>query len=808
MNVFKAFFYWRARGREVARQFFTTSSLAAVSAISAAVIVPAVALAMPAPVTGTVIDDAGKPVAAASVRVSGQNITLTTKTDAAGRFGFPTLTVGHYILAVTQGSLHVTQELDLSSIGLSVTVTLTALKTISRVLVTSSPATRNSGTDVTLNVAQLDRLPTGQSLPSILSQLPAAARGSNGQIHFNGDHNGINYYVDGVPVPSNLNRVLGTEVDPTTIGYLEVLEGAYPAQYGNKFAAVLNIGTKTFAGPAGFNADLSAGSFATYDGLVGGHSPLGDRGGSVSFAVRLQRNEWGIDPPVTEPVHNESSNSNEFLRVSEPIHGLDTLNLDAINSLQTFQIPPDTRNGVPANTDDNEYQNDTFLSLQYRHAIGDHGTLQLGPYLKTSGILDTNDLANDLASGATPPTPPNTFNCHDFTDCAFSVYANSFARDYGFNADYALQSPHHDVRFGGIYDAGVVVPNYVITLQPYSAINPSGSATVNDSATSVAHQEEAYVQDSWSMGGLWKADYGLRMDAFQIFSNEFDNGYSQWSPRLKLTRYFGSRAAVYGYYGRLFVPFSFQSLSPTAAAALFLAPPPNSFDLKPQRDSLYETGGHLPLGSADLGVRISHKDSTDWIDDTQVGATNLHQDINFPQGRVDVQSLYLQQNLSQGGRAFFSLSHTLAVNSAVCETNLLQNCTLAGYDDTTSPPTPLFQSPGGAFAQADHEQQWSSTFALLFNDQRGGWWSASGEYGSGLSQDPSNCSTGDTLNCKVPPHLTFNVEKGVRVGSNSTVALSVINLLDDRYAITLDNTLQGTHYARPRALFLEVNTRT
>jgi hypothetical protein len=45
----------------------------------------------------------------------------------------------------------------------------------------------------------------------------------------------------------------------------------------------------------------------------------------------------------------------------------------------------------------------------------------------------------------------------------------------------------------------------------------------------------------------------------------------------------------------------------------------------------------------------------------------------------------------------------------------------------------------------------------------------------------------------------FNVEKGVALGPNLTVALSMLNLLNDRFAITLDNSLQGTHYARPRA---------
>ncbi|MGZ3529796.1 MAG: TonB-dependent receptor domain-containing protein [Vulcanimicrobiaceae bacterium] len=782
-------------------------ALVAFAAVTSVVLAPITASAQAVFVTGTVVDDTGHPVPGVTLRVSGQNITLTTTTDSAGRFAFQTLTVGHYMLTAAKGELHVEQSFDLSSAGLTMTVTLTALKTISHVVVTTNPGVKRSGTDVTLNATELARLPTGQSLPSILTQVPSAAQGSNGQIHINGDHNGLNYYIDGVQVPANLNRVLGTELDLSTISYLDVLEGAYPAQYGDKFAAVLNAGTKAYAGPAGYNVDVTGGSFGTYDGTFGLHTPLGSRGGSLSLASRLERNNWGIDPAMPDPVHNSSSNVNEFLRVSEPLHGLDTLNFDAINSLQTFQIPPDTKNGVPSNTDDNEYQNDTFVSLQYRHSIGDHGSLQFGPSVKISRILDTNDLANDLAAGATPPTPPSTFTCHDFTDCLFSVYANRIARDYRFNADYALKSPHHEVRIGALYDAGNINADYVITLQPFSAINPAGTFTATDASPKIGHQQEAYAQDSWTMGNDWELDYGLRMDAFQIFSTNFDNGFSQWSPRLKLTRFFGPRASAYAYYGRLFVPFSFETVNPATAAALFLSPPANRFDLRPQRDSLYELGGHLTLGSADLGFRISHKVSTDWIDDTQVGATNLHQDINFPQGRVDIQTLYIQQNLSRGGRAFFSVTHSLAVNSSVCETNLLQNCTLAGYDDSTTPPTPIFQTPGGDFAQADHDQHWDSTFATLFNDERGGWFSFNGEYGSGLSQDPSNCVPGDNINCKVPPHLTFNVEKGVSLGSNLTVALSILNLLNDRYAITLNNSLQGTHYARPRAMFLQFSTK-
>jgi hypothetical protein len=41
------------------------------------------------------------------------------------------------------------------------------------------------------------------------------------------------------------------------------------------------------------------------------------------------------------------------------------------------------------------------------------------------------------------------------------------------------------------------------------------------------------------------------------------------------------------------------------------------------------SGGHPPLGTGNLGVRIMQKDATDLIDDTQVGVTALHQDVTY-----------------------------------------------------------------------------------------------------------------------------------------------------------------------------------
>jgi hypothetical protein len=734
---------------------------------------------------GTVLGPDARPVADAAVTVTGQNVRLTATTDASGRFAFTTLTPGEYVVAAQKSTLHAVEGVALASQGVEMTIVLAPLGVIGRVAVGRSLS--ESGTDVTIGVSQLVRIPSESSLSGILSQLPSAARGSNGQVHVNGDHNGLNYYLDGVQLPASLNRVLGSEIDPADIGFVDALEGAYPAQYGERFAAVINMGSRTAGGAASLSGSIDSGSFGKNDAQLSYRAPLGSNG-ALSVATDSGVTERALDPPVRDPMHDRGSNVGQFLRATIPVHGTDTLNLDMLHSLQSFQIPPDTAGGVPASADDDEYQDDAFASLQFRHAIDDRGSLAAAVSMKIEHILDTDDVASDLAGGSGS-------GCTDFTDCAFyAVYADRFARDVRLNVDYELRSGRHDVRAGVLYGATDVTKDYRITLQPGNALEPGGGAFVaTDQSPNIAHQQEAYVSDEWKMGSLYRLDYGLRSDSFQIFSDDFDRGFAQVSPRVKLTRSLGAHASVYAYFGRLFVPFSFENVSPATAAALYTPAnnPGDGFDLRPQRDSLYELGGHVALGLVELGVRVSHKVSTDWLDDTQIGSTNLHQDINFPRGRVDLESAYVQRALARSGRLYAAVTHSIAVNSSNCETQLLQNCAIDG-------------PPGGDFVQADHDQHWDINGGVLVNDAHGGWSSADLEYGSGLSADPSTCASGDAVNCKVPPHLTVDVERGIAVG-RASLALVIDNLFDDRYAITLNSSLQGTHYAAPRGVKVRVS---
>ena len=203
-----------------------------------------------ASLTGTVTVD-GAPAALVSVVAAGNNVTLTTATDRRGRFVFPSLGFGTYRVDVSAGDSTGHVAVDLGSSGANVTVSLFALKEIGNVAVARAAPSRGSGSDVTLNSAALTRLPNNNSFSEMLVQLPGAVRGANGVVHLNGDHGVINYMIDGVALPQELNRDIGGEINLNDLSFVDLIEGAYPAQYGLRFGSVFNMATRSGTGSRG-----------------------------------------------------------------------------------------------------------------------------------------------------------------------------------------------------------------------------------------------------------------------------------------------------------------------------------------------------------------------------------------------------------------------------------------------------------------------------------------------------------------------------------------------------------------------------
>jgi hypothetical protein len=778
------------------------------AALVLATTLPASAAAPSAFLTGNVTQG-GAPASGVAVTASGNNLVVRATTDATGRFSFPPLAFGSYDVEARKGDLRARLRVDLGSDGATIHLSLEHLRQIGQVAVARSLPIRGSGSDVSLNATDLTRLPYNNSFPEMLIQLPGAVRGANGVVHINGDHGVINYQINGVALPQGLNRDIGSEINLNDLSYVDVIEGAYPAQYGLKFGSILNLTTKSGTGPAGFGNESTVGSYTTLNSTFDYHAPIAG-GGGYSVSLGGMQTTRGLDPPDFNSPHNNASNVNQYADVAIPAGGNNFTNVTFVHSYGTYQIPNDVAHGEPAITNDNETQGDTFLSLQFRHALGDTGGITFGPAVKVSRIDDYGDRTNDFIYGETLNLAPPPFGnggtptgCADAvktgifspTTCAYSLSDSRTAIDYILQGDYSQRFGRHDIRAGLAYDLARIDKNYAITLQPNNFLapiltprTPDAPITVFDDAPNVGNTYQSYIQDSWRMSDLWEADYGLRYDFFTIRSTEFAQGFGAFSPRLKLTRYFGKRANVYAYIGRFFEPFSLENVSPTSARLLNLPlqPTPAQFDLKPERDTQLELGGHIPLGPGQLGFRVWQKNANDLIDDTQVGVTLLHQDINYSLGRLSQEALNYVQPMARNGRAYLSVAHTVSLNKG-CETQLLAPC---------------FGSPT-VFTPADHNQAYSVAGGILLNNARGGWFSADGEYGTGLSS--AICPPGTPGYCEVTPHIIFNLGEGVPIAPHTALTLGIQNVLNDRYYVTLLNA-QGNHYAPPRTFTIGVQT--
>jgi hypothetical protein len=805
---------------------FTLMLLALALALGA----PAGAVNASAFLKGTVTR-AGAPAAGVDVTVNGNNLTLHAKTDAKGNFAFPPLALGTYDVSATSGKLRAHSRVDLSGGGASVTLELSDLSEIGSVVVSRTKADQamtlhGSGSDVVLNQTAITQLPFNNNFSEMEVQMPGAARGANGVVHINGDHGVIDYMIDGVALPQELNRDIGGEIDLNDLSFVDLVEGAYPAQYGLRFGSVFNLSTRAGTGPPGLTGYAQYGSYNDLQSSLGYHSPL-PGGGGFDVAISGEQSTRGLDPPNFSSPHNNYSTLGQFARFTLPGGGGNFTNITFINGHSTFQIPNDVDNGEPASTDDNETQADTFLAVQFHHPIGTSGVLSFGPAYKSSRIQDFGDPPNDFTYGealnvapfpygnggtstdcATALTDPKVVYLP--TTCAYSLADERTALDYILQADYTQNVGKHTLGAGVNYDLARILKNYAITLQPnnflagssyYPNVPASDPVTVNDDAPNLGNTYQSYVQDSWRINPLWQADYGLRYDFFTIKSTEFAQGFGGFSPRLKITRFFGTRAGVYAYIGRFFEPFSLENVSPSAAFLLNLPLQPTiaQFDLKPERDTQLELGGHIPLGAGDLGFRVWQKNANNLIDDTQVGVTLLHQDINYVLGRLSQEALNYTQPLPRNGRAYVSVAHVISVNNG-CETQLLAPC---------------FGQPTG-YTPADHEQNWTASGGLLLNNRRNGWFSFDGEYGSGLSSslNPTGGITcaGPSLAeniggpCKRTPHLTFNAEDGIALSPTTAVTLGIQNLLNDRYFVTYINA-QGNHVAPPRTFQVGIKFR-
>ncbi|MFB3128098.1 MAG: TonB-dependent receptor plug domain-containing protein, partial [Lysobacteraceae bacterium] len=114
-----------------------------------------------------------------------------------------------------------------------------------------------------ITAEDIQKQPLGASAPlsQVLLQAPGVVQDSYGGVHVRGDHANLQYRINGVLLPESISG-FGQTLDARTIKSIRLMDGALPAQFGERTAAVVDITTRNGAELGnGGSAGLTTGSF-------------------------------------------------------------------------------------------------------------------------------------------------------------------------------------------------------------------------------------------------------------------------------------------------------------------------------------------------------------------------------------------------------------------------------------------------------------------------------------------------------------------------------------------------------------------
>jgi len=745
-------------------------------------------------VRGTIVVD-NKPEAGVNLQLRGEGSLLTAKTDASGHYVFSQVPFGDYTLSATYPGVP-EKKLTLTVASdqvLTLNFALGELKTIANLNVTSRSSA--SGTPISANVltrSQLAALPSNNSLNQIVQTVPGIVRFSYNEPVAHGFH-GVTYEVDGAPMPQGTTSNFAEIIDPKDVDSVEVFTGAFPAEYGgSRMGALVNIQTNRLADlqrPEQGQFTLGGGNYG--QALTSFDEALKVGPGELFFNANTQHTTRGLDAPTYSAIHDDSSQSDQFLRYITRLGDRQTLAVDFSNQLAQFQIPinTDPNNAIdpqvsPPGTDDVQREYDRYASLNFTRTSKDgNGIFQFIPWVRYTRVGYDGDLFNDVQSAT---------NLGDGFQSAIGLRQDRSAKYMGLRTSQYRATAHHAVKIGvdasrELLDATETFACYDSSCNTVAPSFPFAPPTAM--ALTTTHQDQAgsqiglYAQDKWTPSKFLSVDYGLRYDRSTGYV-----GGNQLSPRIGVNIAPDDKNVVHFYYGRMYAAPTLEDVRQDCVVLQGCSTTP-TYDLQPERDAYFEMGVAHNFNSSLKGyVNYFRRNSVNVLDTTQLLNTPLFAVFNNARGRDEGFEGRLQ---GRNGFDSWFASGTYSVAEA------------AGVSGSTFlfPPDALSDN---SFQPEDHDQTWEANGAYTHRFGDGHKWFATlqGEYGTGY---PVDFEAGVD---RLPAHLTFDLALGKEAGTNGDrslgFSLNVENLLNHQYIIKIANGFNTTQIAQGRSVLLRL----
>jgi hypothetical protein len=309
-------------------------------------------------VRGSVLDPSGAAIAGARVEIQNpvSHYMQTAQTDNQGNFALTNIPYNNYHLsAIASGFQSATQDVEVRSpIPLAVNISLKIGTATSSVTVEEAGdlIETDSTTHTDIDRALFDKLPLESASSSLSSLVTLASPGisadSNGLFHGLGDHASNSFSLDGQPITDQQSKVFSNQIPVDAVQSMEVIEGAPPAEYGDKTSVVIDVTTRSGLGVKQPHGDITT-SYGTFGTTNSGFdlSYGRDKWGNFIAANGLDTGRF-LDGPEFQVYHDHGNEENVFDRVDLKPSDPDSISLNLSFTRSWFQTP----NSVDSQTAD------------------------------------------------------------------------------------------------------------------------------------------------------------------------------------------------------------------------------------------------------------------------------------------------------------------------------------------------------------------------------------------------------------------------------------------------------------------------
>jgi outer membrane receptor protein involved in Fe transport len=722
-------------------------------------------------VRGTVTVD-GNTAASVPVTLAGEGTSSATRTDAQGRFTFPPVAFGRYTVTAGETGKPQAQAAVQVSTGsvADVALAISTTRVIGRTFATTTGVAGNPVSVTTFSSADLALLPQQNSLNRLIETAPGIVQFSYDEPVAHGFH-GITYEVDGAPVPSTTSANFSQLIDPRDIDSLEIYTGAFPAEFGGqRQGAVVNILTKRDVDiPNGSQTELTLGG-GTYNFQQAAFSQASRFGNTdVFLKLNTQSTTRGLDSPTQNPIHDNGSQSDAFVRTITRFDAQNTLSFDYSQQFNTYQIPinpsltdVDQIVNVPGQ-DDVQLEYSTFTNLNFTHTSADGSAYaQVIPWYRSDRVVYAGDLVNDLLAldysddDCSPAPAP----------CSLAgLSQDRQATAYGLRGVYFHAFGPHAFKAG--------IDGSAENFTSAETIAQSGSAPFFDNVAQHGQAYDAYAEDKWTPSQWFSLQAGLRYD----FSNGFVQG-NQIEPRIGANFLIAPATTLHLYYGRMYAAPSLEDTRRDAVVIGGGSPDMLPvYDLKPQTESYYEGGvAHTFANGISGYVNAWERNVWNVLDTTQIFPTPIFAVFNNSLGLAHGFEMRFDQ---RGPTYYWFLSGTYSQSVA------------GGISGGTFlfPPDVVSDN---SLQPEDHDQTVAikDGYSKRFGPGQQFFATVGSDYGTGYPVQFQN-GTG-----RLTPHLTFDLSLGRQAAPKRVgYTFNVLNLGDYHYLIKVNNGFNTTQWS-------------